>query len=449
MQALERARFDPPVESFYFFHIPKTAGTSLRIWFQDQFAASEERASRILDDYAQMSAEERCQCRFFSDHFGFRLLELLPRRPATVTWLREPLARRLSLQMFQERRFDHLVATASERSDTAAASHYERVRATALAPVGERRLDFAGNVQVQYLAGVLPSEKEEPPCDETTLDRAKKNLEGLDHFGICEWMGPSVDLLCYRWAVPRQPLSLSLNQAPVRSESRLAELTAQERDILRESNRHDEALYAWAKQEFSRRFRDFWNDCGLPPAPYFPGRIPVEYGSPQVQAAIGAALATRFQRMRSETEPIREARIDFSEATYLSGWYPRQPQPESGWFRWAGPGLTSSVYVPLVPGRDYRVRFTVLFHKGQDILQSLRLRVGDAFVPLTLRQMPARNGIAAPSEMSGCIPAEALASRDPFTEIVFEVNRTVRMQRQRGEVLDVSFATDGLELEAQ
>ena len=93
---------DPSVqipEHVAFVHIPKTGGTSLHKLLTDMFDRSEmhpERLNRFLD----LDPEDLKKYRLFSAHMDARSLKILPEPKYTITLLREPKERILSLYYF-------------------------------------------------------------------------------------------------------------------------------------------------------------------------------------------------------------------------------------------------------------------------------------------------------------------------------------------------------------
>ena len=83
---------DRPDAPLYLLHIPKTAGTALRAALTPQFHADRICPFRTMADVLARSPCELERYDFFAGHFGRLLFDFLPRRPAVVTMLRDPVA---------------------------------------------------------------------------------------------------------------------------------------------------------------------------------------------------------------------------------------------------------------------------------------------------------------------------------------------------------------------
>lgn len=94
MTALEPLRAQPAI--LVFLHLPRTGGTTLHEALSARYAPDEICPVRVnrLD---QMPAEDFARYRLFSGHYRFEHLALTPTPRVTVTVLREPRARLVSL----------------------------------------------------------------------------------------------------------------------------------------------------------------------------------------------------------------------------------------------------------------------------------------------------------------------------------------------------------------
>ena len=86
-------------ERVVFVHIPKTGGTSLHAMLKGLFSDDEIHPER-LNNFRDLDAESFTKYRLFSAHMDARTLPAIPDPKFTVTVLREPKARILSLYYF-------------------------------------------------------------------------------------------------------------------------------------------------------------------------------------------------------------------------------------------------------------------------------------------------------------------------------------------------------------
>jgi FkbM family methyltransferase len=463
-----------------FLHIPKTAGSSLRYWLADFFAPADMTTINNAEELKTALSGNLTNYRFYSAHQGLVLYQLLPEPPDTITWLRDPVAREISQYTYAHQIKDYLI--------TQIRGSFAYVNAVCDLSVQELcqsdvYLGEYDNFQSRILAGIVPKSSDVPidelilqcpwayvprgSCNETILESAKQNLLNLLHFGMCDWMQPSVDLLCYRAGLPPKAFDYYFN----RTKRDTDQFSEADRAILRETNRYDQALYEFAQQEFKNRILTLWQDCVASGAiathvfsdpDLYPQLVTSNIASadwllahwehPDMRAVLTQFLKINFQQQHHQDEQQEQIRLHFSDAAFLTGWYAREYyQPLETWLRWAGPTTESSVYLPLKAGSDYRISFKVLFCMSYDILQSMRLQVRGEEVPLQWTSVTDASG-AIQYLVTGVIPARLLLESEVYTELVLKTSQVVRMELPDKSLTDayyVSFATDGFLVEVE
>lgn len=80
----------------YFWHIPKTAGMSFTKWLSEHYAPETVFEPHLLPDLRAAASAHELSHQLFCGHFAAELPDYLPRRPVTLTVLREPRARTIS-----------------------------------------------------------------------------------------------------------------------------------------------------------------------------------------------------------------------------------------------------------------------------------------------------------------------------------------------------------------
>ncbi|MEP9349602.1 hypothetical protein [Xanthobacter sp. KR7-225] len=186
-----------------FLHIPKCAGTSLHMALTAHYGtmACPERHNGLADWPAGALAHYR----FFSGHFDFPSLGLIPaEKVSIVTMLRQPADRLISLYRFLRAHTPQAVALEGQNMGLVAL-------ARALDPVSFfshemlARHPTVNNAAVRQLSGALPQKRWEAlrPGDvygaaladrspELALATAQANLMGMAAFGLVERMDQSV-----------------------------------------------------------------------------------------------------------------------------------------------------------------------------------------------------------------------------------------------------------------
>jgi len=480
--AIDSLTINPFPKPLCFLHIPKTAGTSLRHWLADFFAASDVATLNNTEELKVAMSDDITNYRFYAAHLGLALYQLLPEPPDTITWLRDPVAREISHYMYFRQIKDYLIAQVPSQRVLA---HVNAACDLSIPDLCQSvaYLGECDNFQSRMLAGIVPKSPEAPAgesilqcpwayvprglCDESILESAKQNLLNLLHFGMCDWMQPSVDLLCYRAGLPPKAFDYYFN----RTKKSTNQVSEADRAILRETNRYDQALYEFAQQEFKNRILALWQDCVASGAisthvfsdPDLHDQLSVSnimsadwllahWEHPDLRAVLTQFLKINFQRQHHQDEQQEKIRLHFSDAAFLTGWYAREYyQPLETWLRWAGPTTESSVYLPLKAGSDYRISFKVLSCMSYDILQSIHLQVHGEDVPLQWINVTDRSG-AIQYLFTGVIPARLLLESEVYTELVLKTSQVVRMELPDNALTDayyVSFATDGFLAEVE
>lgn len=435
-----------PCSRLYFMHIPKTAGTSLRLWLSDLFHQNDRLNCDIVEQLTQFSPEEIDRHRFFSGHFGFRISELLPEPIPVVTMLREPLARELSNFNYLRAHYDELAEIARRHQRFGWINYFEFVRTKSISEIcqSDLYLGFSDNLQTRYLAGAFPNEISES-VDRFMLERAKSNLNQLWHFGLCEQMAPSIDLLSYRLACPRRLFEHHANKSV---EPGVQLPNASDQSIILDVNRFDIELYAYAKSLFAERFASFWRTTSLEATTGLTAAEGLKrYSDSDVNRAVHAAVDSHFQRRRCGIAKELSVDVDFSRAAFLSGWYPRERGKRNKSIRWAGPSQQSSVFVPIDPRRSYSFMCDAHFVASYDILQNLKLRVGTALLPVQWSRVIDRSGECL-YRIAGKIPRDVLRDDLAMTEIGIESHEQVTIELANAVNRKVSIATDGIRLRA-
>lgn len=231
-----------------FFHMPKTAGTAVNLFFganypKDAMWMGRQRGVTPLAamfNYLRLPDDQKDQFRFISAHMPLFMLEHLPQRFRAVTLLRNPLERAVSTYFHTMRSVGDPLA---ERWIKRGVSLEEF-----LVEQADWQMD---NGQVRMLSGV----EEAVPygqCGPEHLAEAKRNLE--ERF-VCHGLQERFEDTLFLFS---QTLGLSeihceyANVAPNRPDG--YKPTRAQRAMLMRHNSLDMELYAFAVELFSRRF---------------------------------------------------------------------------------------------------------------------------------------------------------------------------------------------------
>lgn len=217
--------------TLFFLHIPKTAGTSLRQLFHQQYPPP-----RLVELYPpwtderldKVRAELRSGRRVVYGHLNFGIHEVLGVSGQYVTMLRNPVSRVISY-------FRHNL-------------NYPDARYYGLLDKGMTLAEFVGsrvtfetnNHMTRIIAGYGGTN---PLDDDAVLSTALSNLR--EHFlfaGVTERFGPSIRAMAMRlnWKTALPSIQPRENVSPL---TRRVEVTAESLQVIERENRLDLALY--------------------------------------------------------------------------------------------------------------------------------------------------------------------------------------------------------------
>jgi hypothetical protein len=193
-----------------FLHLPKTGGTTLHHHFAQHFAPEDicpERFSHLHD----WAPEDLARYRYFSGHFNFDQIRLIPGPLFIVTVLREPTERVLSSYYFWRRH-------------TADAVQRHKLEGPAIARQGSM-IDFlrnphhevqdsVNNTMARYLAGQVKVQDDLtyrysagrhsiPVSELEVLHRALGNLLAIDVIGFASHLHDVYTRVAFAFGMPR------------------------------------------------------------------------------------------------------------------------------------------------------------------------------------------------------------------------------------------------------
>ncbi len=436
-----------PLEALYFFHIPKTAGTSIRYWLEELFDRDAWLPCYILDEVARETPELLQHRRFFSGHFGWKLFDYLGHHVPTVTWLRHPVRRLISQHDFNRNRYPELVAIAERNQQWGWIEFYNRCIDTSLPHLcgQEEFLGFSDNLQTRYLAGVFPH-TERILIGDAELERAKHSLARMEFVGVCEWMAASIDALCQELQSPARPLQHHFNRTPSSIARGKTQLDPHEWQVVAETERYDMQLYEFAQELFRRRFLDLAKRAGCRGLSLDQlDELLAHYGDRPESHQVRVYLNHAFCASQNSATPGFDLQVDFANAVWMAGWYPRTHLPTGQTLRWAGPESSASVFLPMRPDVEYEFSFVARYVLSYEILKTLRIRIGEQEFPVSWTPHADNFGGKQQFRITARMKLESSGSDARWRELRI-VTLAPLQPFQHDPAQLASFATDGVRL---
>lgn len=225
---------------YIFNHIPKTGGISLLAVCRDNLDPAEISPHLNFTEMHLMPATRFEGYRLVAGHLTLLAQIGFCRNRYSITLLREPIRRIFSAYTFwRTQPYDPLTAKAKELEFP------DFVRYFADSPA------IIHNPYTYHLAALGLDCAAWPTDEGALLTIAKRNLAAYNFVGICEELGASIRLLCAElgWRPPAATPHINRSS----SEKRFSGIDPPTMTLLRDRNRLDMALYAYAVELFHAR----------------------------------------------------------------------------------------------------------------------------------------------------------------------------------------------------
>jgi hypothetical protein len=382
--------YDPDLP-LHFLHIPKTAGTSIRVLLEYPFPTDEVCYAYYPDHLAALPRERLQACRLYRGHFGPAFFPIVGSPVNTFTWMRSPLHLLLSNYTFSIQQ--HMIP--------------ETMRL-------DEWLELNGpNPICDFLTRGVSFASEDASL--STLDKAKGVLRKCFMMGLVERYEDSLNLLCYHLNTYPPELAPTLNRSrvPTQWEAHPAETRRRAEELVRE----DEALYAWAKEQFMAASEEMLE--ALRP------EIKARFGTIASPSAkqVRSVLRDRFFCCQTDTPLQEEINYTFDQPLIGEGWYERQPggylDPLFGCLRGiAGETCRATLYLPIARNRPCTLRFGIARIYTLEALNGFGITVNGVPIPIE------SDGSGHPQLLSeqvfrAEIPASVLQKSLHLTQIAF------------------------------
>lgn len=402
----------------YFLHIPKTAGTSFRLWLHRLFDVDDFLPIDHLNELEELEPKSLKRKRFASGHFGWRLMELSKTASASfdpVTILREPVDHVLSGFRYTtditEDDIAKLGAGADrhrEMGELILASFHDASLSPeeATAKLGAEAVGIEEqfrNITLRFLALWGTEDTSAPPTGEVELARAQARLDGMRFFGLVEdWEGTAI-LFADAYGLPLRAMDYRYNPTPGRRPA----VPKTFLDGVRRTHSLDLKLYDYARSLFNERLAAARQKFGLAPE----ARMD-EFRKPLLQ---------QFLHTDKGLPRISKATIPLSAGIIQHGFDRRFPDEAGRWRLWSDPALESSLYLPLDRSQPLVLRFQGDVFLSDAIRDELRVEVDGSGVAIEKRYVKAGDGYRVQIDVP--VPADPDAGQ--YSAITFIVPEIV------------------------
>lgn len=232
-------------EAIIFYHLPKTAGTTLNGILKQNYApqriveSSADTHAFVADMETWPEAKFR-RIKLLKGHFPFGVHTLFPQKTRCFTLLRDPVERVISYYYHAVRNPNHYLYDLIHDNDWS------------LEDLMERGIPIMMNdAQVRLISGVW-GEPDFGKIDETILETAVENLRSCAVVGLTEKFDDSILLLqnAFGWAnVGYKSSNLGTNRP------QQDQLSASMLETIKKHNLFDQLLYEEAKRLFAAQSR--------------------------------------------------------------------------------------------------------------------------------------------------------------------------------------------------
>lgn len=356
----------------YFLHIPKTAGTSFRLWLERLYAVGD---FLPIDHLAQLEKIDRTELkkrRLASGHFGWRLLEIaesVDARFEPITVLREPVAQTLSLYRYAtdigEEDFQALEEGADQYRN--AINLIVRCFHDDTLTVDEAFAKFKAepndlderfqNMSVRFLALWGTEDARPHMLGRRELDLAKVRLERMRFFGLVEDWEETAILFADAFGLPLRLMDYRANKSAARAafrESAFAEALLRMHSLDVELYRHAKAIFRERGAAVRRKFG-----------------LPSDAGAEEFRPA----LLRQFLETDRGVPRLRDCSLPLSGSILQDGFERRFPAEPGRWRLWSGPSKESTLYLPLDRGQPLSLQFTIDIFTSDLIRDGLSISV--------------------------------------------------------------------------
>jgi hypothetical protein len=363
------------MQSACFLHVPKTSGTSVMLYLESQFTATETCPARTADEYRALGAAALARHRLYRAECDASVLDLLPPAIPVVTVLRHPLDRAFSHWRYIGRLPEHRLHEQFQRGHGTFQEFFATMPPNPMARLLAAR---GGDTSPRSVW-----EDREPWRDDELLERALARLDSFAVVGVTERHDDTLAAIAdhFGWAPPTDLPRTNAAPASLAGARHAGPRPADARRFA-VSNAVDLALYEHAAERLAR-----W-----------------------VRVHDATDRQARYERrLGADTRDLtRRTVVDLCGPVQGSGWL-KVVDTERGPMRPLGSGGCATLDLPLRLGRFTKLELTVPAVASEAALASLAVTANGTALSLSPR--PVADGVTVHAVLP---PSEA---GDRFTRI--------------------------------
>lgn len=378
--------------ALFLLHIRKTAGVSLRNLIENRFPDG----ACLFQAHAKTNAAvDPNFYSFVTGHVNFGYLGRIKKRPVTMTVLREPIDRAVSAFYFFRGNSPEQLATL--REELSAEEFAQRAWLTQMAgrlsfrELIEREPELAKAHLGNHMTRMLLTTTPEGELNENHLAEARRNLASFDVIGLTERLGDT--LLLLKHAMGWSDLGPIAHENRTQNRRAVSDEDPAVLELLKEWNRLDSELYAFACQLFEERFAKLNGD-------QVPGNdsiLPEPSKSPLPDAV----------------------QFTFDQAIHGYGWHLRE-RTGDGCICWMGAEMSAWVDLQLSKPVQSTLSCHIAYVLSPQILESVQVCVNGHTVSMQLTSEGQEH------VLRGDVPAEWLCPNNGRVRVMFTVGHTIR-----------------------
>lgn len=411
----------------FFLHIPKTAGTTLVQVIERHFEEAE--IARWLYPFRLVDepADYFTRYGYYHGHVDYALMcELLPKKPVTMTMLRQPVERYLS-------HFGNHKRVKFEQIPDISREVYDAIQQTSLEdfivnppPVLEVLTRYFQNLQSKLLASELSRENlesrnakirtNEYVLPTPTFPKVRERLDELAFVGVTERFQESLFLMAYTFGWYPATQYQSFNTGMPRPEQKT--LPAELLKELERLNSLDRPVYEHGCRLFNERYERMQREL----LEHYGGRVHAHLKLPLNIETLVPLLDRHYQRCFKERNVKRRSiRLGFDRKMPGTNWYGVEWHPVHQAFRWSGPGRCAHLDFALKGKGPFWLRFELVHALTPETLENLVVSVNGVPQKVTLDTTEKHI-----KHYKAYVDQDVLARQPDCVRVSFEVEKPIR-----------------------